>query len=238
MEIKSKLDYTFHNLKLLLIKTGLNFWINSEREDSFHYIYESSIFKTHKSLKNFRSENFGLEDHNITLDKNISDKDILNSNKSKSKKTTEKAFTSEDNDKESSCKESCQFKDTGNKEAISKNLDEKEVLRLSDINYEKRILLERASSNEKEKEKKQNLKKLEKHETSEKSERIEKNLKIEKSERSEKVGRDSTNERRDGRNDRGLTNTYTYTTDKNKTIKKSNEGYNTALEKEKCTIIF
>jgi len=63
MDIKSKLDCTFENFKLLLIKTGFNFWINLNNLNEFHYVYIKSEFKTIKSNINLVSESFGFEEN-------------------------------------------------------------------------------------------------------------------------------------------------------------------------------
>jgi len=72
MELKCKLDYTFDNLKTLLIKTGINFWVNSEKDYYLHYIYDNSSFKTNKCIINLSCNNFGLDDScDSQADKNL-----------------------------------------------------------------------------------------------------------------------------------------------------------------------
>ena len=68
MELKCNLDYSFESLKILLIKTGLNFWINTEKENHFHYIFDKSTFRTQKSNINLVCEDFGNEEEkNLNL---------------------------------------------------------------------------------------------------------------------------------------------------------------------------
>jgi len=62
IDIKSQIDDTFEDYKLLLMKTGLNFWINLNEKNDLHYIYQSSEFKTSKSHINFISEGFGIDE--------------------------------------------------------------------------------------------------------------------------------------------------------------------------------
>jgi len=73
MEIKFKLDTTLRELKLLVIKTGTNFWIdyiyqNSTHNKDLHYILKNIHFKTMKSkmdldfdIESFTSKNSQLE---------------------------------------------------------------------------------------------------------------------------------------------------------------------------------
>ena len=48
---------SMHKLKLLLLKTGMYFWMeNCQYNDEFHYIYDSASCKTTKSKQNLDFE--------------------------------------------------------------------------------------------------------------------------------------------------------------------------------------
>lgn len=58
LDIKNKLNLPMKKLKMLLIKTSLNFWIDfcKNNNDEFHYIFVDSTCKTLKSKQNMEFE--------------------------------------------------------------------------------------------------------------------------------------------------------------------------------------
>jgi hypothetical protein len=63
LDLKFKLTTFFKKLKFLLIKLGLNFWVDYAKgqEDNFHYIFTQAKFKTLKSKNNIE---FNVNDLN------------------------------------------------------------------------------------------------------------------------------------------------------------------------------
>ena len=61
LDIKNRLEMPMKKLKMLLIKTGLNFWIDfcKNKIDEFHYIYVDATCKTSKAKQNL---DFQIED--------------------------------------------------------------------------------------------------------------------------------------------------------------------------------
>ena len=59
LDIKNRMEMPMKKLKMLLIKTGLNFWIDFCKNDEFHYIYVDAMCKTIKGKLNL---NFEIED--------------------------------------------------------------------------------------------------------------------------------------------------------------------------------
>ena len=55
LDLKFRLETIFKKLKFLLIKLGINFWIDysKNKEDSFHYTFNTAKFKTIRSKNNF-----------------------------------------------------------------------------------------------------------------------------------------------------------------------------------------
>lgn len=49
LDIKNRLEMPLKKLKMLLIKTGLNFWIDFCKNDDFHYIFYGAKCKTLKA---------------------------------------------------------------------------------------------------------------------------------------------------------------------------------------------
>lgn len=66
LDLKFRLETFFKNLKFLLIKLGINFWIDYTKgqEDSFHYTFATAKFKTIKSKNNFE---LNINDLNKTM---------------------------------------------------------------------------------------------------------------------------------------------------------------------------
>ena len=57
LDLKLNTKMTIHKLKLLLLKTGMYFWMeNCQFDDEFHYIYVSANCKTNKSKQNLEFE--------------------------------------------------------------------------------------------------------------------------------------------------------------------------------------
>jgi hypothetical protein len=57
LDLKLNTKMTIHKLKLLLLKTGMYFWMeNCQFDDEFHYIYTSANCKTSKSKQNLEFE--------------------------------------------------------------------------------------------------------------------------------------------------------------------------------------
>lgn len=53
LDLKLNVKMSIHKLKLLLLKTGMYFWMeNCQYNDEFHYIYDSANCKTTKSKQN------------------------------------------------------------------------------------------------------------------------------------------------------------------------------------------
>jgi len=63
LDIKLNIKMTIYKLKLLILKTGMTFWMeNCQLNNDFHYIYVSVNCKTSKSKQNL---DFDISDLNI-----------------------------------------------------------------------------------------------------------------------------------------------------------------------------
>lgn len=66
LDLKLNIEMSMHKLKLLILKTGMTFWMeNCQFDDEFHYIYVSINCKTSKSKQNLDFEISDLTSKNI-----------------------------------------------------------------------------------------------------------------------------------------------------------------------------
>ena len=70
LDIKNRMEMPMKKLKMLIIKTGLNFWIDYCKDDDFHYIIVDAKCRTLRAKQNLE---FDIEDlaKNTPIDESI-----------------------------------------------------------------------------------------------------------------------------------------------------------------------
>jgi hypothetical protein len=66
LDLKLNIKMSVHKLKLLILKTGISFWMeNCQFNDEFHYIYLSVNCKTLKSKQNIEFDISNLSENKL-----------------------------------------------------------------------------------------------------------------------------------------------------------------------------